>query len=105
MELHKIIDNLKRFKALMDKVNEYFYIYHIHANNFADEVYADNYNLPRVLEIGWIKKSLIHDNDVYFSNKILPLEIDAPNNKNKNDVDLSYWPFRFDDEDYDDYGN
>jgi len=97
MEIHNVTDNLKRFKLLLDKLNKYFYIYHVHANNFSYTVKSENFRLPRVLEVGWIKKSLINSTDVYFSNKVLPLYLDAPNNSTDKDIKLDYWPFKYED--------
>ena len=73
------------------KLNELFYLYHVHANNFARVYYINWYKVPNVLELTFVNKKLFKNAE--YSKVIFPTEFDRPNDKNKEDKKLYFFPF------------
>jgi len=73
------------------KINELFYLYHVHANNFERVYYINWYKVPNVLELTFVNKKIFKNAE--YSKVIFPTEFDRPNNKNREDKKLYFFPF------------
>ena len=73
------------------KLNELFYLYHVHANNFSRVYYINWYKVPDSLELTFVNKKLFKNAE--YSKVIFPTEFDRPNDKNKEDKKLYFFPF------------
>lgn len=98
-EFHYLQDPLRnqKFFDCMKKLNEYFYLCHLHGNNYANsfvhqekqESYIKEYSVPEVVELSFVNKDLVeyqmHDIKSY------PSEfLDRRNNLSREDLDLSF---------------
>ena len=84
-------ENLKDLRNLLEKLNKVFYIFHIHANNVKKDSLVNQYSLPKVLEICWVRKDLVKD--AYFDKRIVSI-LDSPNFPSEPDV-VFRLPFNF----------
>jgi hypothetical protein len=78
MEIHDIHDEEKGFRQFIEKIQQHFYVYHLHANNYGDLRKIEGY--PDVIEISCIRKDLI-DSPAFCENlSHLPIvNLDYPN--------------------------
>jgi len=84
MEIHNIQDCKKDFDQLIKKINQHFYIYHVHANNYGN-MQTEN-DFPGVIEISCIRKDLVSKPFFYENWSHLPIEnLDFPNDPNSPD--------------------
>ena len=73
------------------KINDYFYLYHVHANNYNPLYYIDFFKIPNTMELAFVnKKYFTPKND---SITIFPTEVDCPCDKTRKDIKLHFWPF------------
>ncbi|MDR2408408.1 MAG: FkbM family methyltransferase [Bacteroidales bacterium] len=88
IEFHNLAVADTKFEMLLDEFAKQFYVSHVHGNNFVGLIYKTN--IPSVLEMTFINKSLV-DEKVVLSNKNYPIEgLDAPCNKFKADYKI-HW--------------
>lgn len=86
IEFHDVIRNPVPFIETIELLKQYFYIFHIHGNNYGG-IYA---GLPDVLEISFVRKDLIKE--IFKEYESYPIEeIDFPNDPFKQDYILNWW--------------
>jgi hypothetical protein len=79
MEIHNVHDERNDFNSFIEKIQQHFYVYHIHANNYSSINKKDGF--PNVIEISCIRKDLIDEPFFYNDLSHLPIkDIDFPNN-------------------------
>lgn len=92
-------DLFDMYYRVMEKLNSFFYIFHIHANNSLPMIAVGGYQFPPLLELSFVRKDLVHD-----ISSILPLEVganaqfpvvglDFPNKLDRQDI-VDYYPFK-----------
>lgn len=82
---HNLNDKIDCFKKLSNN----HYLIHAHANNHA----GSNNNIPDVLELTYIHKSLYKTEPILNKTKLPIDNLDFPNRIDINDINLSYYPF------------
>ena len=94
IEFHGINDdkwdckNKDKLKCL-EKLSKTHYIIHAHGNNFSNIVN----NIPDVIELTYVNKNYFNSvPQLNFQSLPIP-NLDFPNNSNKEDVDLNFYPF------------
>jgi len=76
IEFHNLNCKGQLFETVIEKLKEFFYIAHIHANNYAGIIRGTM--LPNVLEITFINKKMLNDLPI-LSTKEYPIEnLDTP---------------------------
>lgn len=83
--------NQKIVKNVFSKLQNHFYIVHIHANNYdgpAGAIIINGIVHPNVFELTMIRKNCIHQDGVIPSTESFPIQIDQKNIKNKQDIIL-----------------
>lgn len=76
----------------LKKLQDHFYLYHIHGNNYSDLIEVDSMLVPDVLELSYVRKDLIDPQYVEKATKeMYPSPFDYPNNKEKNDYSMDYF--------------
>ena len=80
----------KKIKVLR-KVNALFYLYHVHANTEGGLYYLNWFKVPDILELTFVNKKSVKDAE--HSKVVFPTEFDRPNDKNKKEIELHFWPF------------
>ena len=73
------------------KINNLFYLYHVHANNYNPLYYLDGFKLPNSMELTFVNKKYFQTPE--YSKTIFPTEIDFPCHKSRKDIKLHFWPF------------
>jgi hypothetical protein len=73
------------------KINELFYLYHVHANTEGGLHFIGWFKVPDVLELTYVNKKMVKN--ARPSEVIFPTEFDQPNVKGRKDQDLHFWPF------------
>lgn len=93
-EFHWLRDEDKKHKIeCFRKLNNLFYIIHVHANNHSPiTVKEDFYHLPDVMEITFIRKDLI-DGEVVLSKDKFPTKLDFPNHGMLSEIPLTFYPY------------
>lgn len=93
IEFHGINDNswgaqLEKKIQCLKKINESHYLVHAHGNNHEKCIN----NIPNVIELTYLRKNELSNPEL---NKLnLPIKgMDAPNNKNRADINLTMYPF------------
>jgi hypothetical protein len=87
MEIHGIHKEGEVFGAFMNNLQQDYYVYHVHANNYGN--LEKKNGMPDVIEISCIRKDLISAPVFHRDMSHLPLEgIDFPNDLNS--VDLKW---------------
>lgn len=90
IELHfNFKGNLDSWSRILQKLNQHFYLIHIHGNNFSSiGKYAP---VPDVIECTYINKSIVNEslNDEHLSYPIPNL--DYPNRSDRKDIKLDWW--------------
>ena len=82
-------DGFRQIKAVFEKILEYFYIVHIHPNNVLEPLNYLGLEIPRLLEISFLRKDRLKE---LLKVKALPHELDRKNIQNKRDISLpNYW--------------
>jgi len=80
----------RQFRACLEKINAHFTLFHVHANNARPLVPIDNFFVPGLLEVSFVRTDLVKRSK---SRTWYPTDLDAPNNKNKPDLKLWQYPF------------
>jgi hypothetical protein len=88
LEIHDIHTRLYDFIKIIQNLNEYFVISHIHGNNCGLEFVYDNFKLPCTLEITYVSK--MTNNIGNALNIIYPTKIDYPNEPLRNDYNIDF---------------
>ena len=87
LEMHFFIDPRASLETLK-KLDKNFVITHIHGNNYPVNPWVD-INLPKVIEVTFVRKDLVEiyevDTDPY------PTPLDSPNMKGFPDLKLDWW--------------
>lgn len=73
----------------LQKLSNYFYIIHVHANNY-DKIQFD---IPKTLEITFINKKLFNETPNFNHLKLPIHNLDYPNNPDIKDIELNFYPF------------
>lgn len=96
----KINDNLfDQYYQVIEKLNSFFYIFHIHANNSLPMIEVDECKFPPLLELSFVRKDVVHN-----ISSTLPLDagvnlnfpvlgLDFPNKLDRPDI-KEYYPFK-----------
>jgi hypothetical protein len=80
------------YRDVMRKISEFFYCYHLHANNSLPLVTVDGVRFPPLLEMSFIRHDLA--SQMQPTTKTFPVPgLDAPNKTDRSDPD-AYYPFR-----------
>lgn len=94
---HKSIeDKLNRrlfasYFEVLEKLKEFFYIFHIHANNSLPKVNVEGIEFPPLIELSLVRKDLVKD--VRETDSTFPIEgLDFPNKTDRPDISNVY-PF------------
>ncbi len=86
IEFHDIIDNPSRFEIELNKILNYYYIEHVHFNNYATILN----DVCDTIELSFIHKKFCIG-DVMLSTSKYPIAgLDFPNNCDKNDYDIMF---------------
>jgi len=93
LEMHKLIFLYDSAVPVLQRINKYFYLYHVHFNNYGEIYKVKDLLVPGILELSWVRKDLIKD-QVTFANKVLPSVLDMTNNPYEKDYYLDFWPFK-----------
>ncbi len=81
----------KQYYQVLKKLNEIFYIFHIHANNSLPVNVIQGHVFPPLLELSFVRKDLISANPSKCS---FPIEgLDFPNKTDRPDIE-NYYPIR-----------
>ena len=76
---------------ILSKLNKYFYIFHISANNSLPFFYFNKkIKIPPLLELSLINKNNIHYKPTIYSKSLPKKGIDSPNKYYKNDLNNFY---------------
>lgn len=74
----------------LEKLSKTHYLVHAHGNNYGPVVN----NMPDVIELTYVNKNCF-DSVPSLNTEPLPiLNLDYPNNKNMDDIDLNFYPFK-----------
>lgn len=83
IEFHDLIERLENFSFIIDKLNQYFDIIHIHGNNCGRRFNFNGFIFPDIPEITFLNKQF-NSNSSPIS-KMYPIEkLDYPNNDQSN---------------------
>lgn len=87
---NKVNDELfDSYYEILKKLNNLFYIFHIHPNNSLPKIEADSYKFPPLIELSFVRKDLagVVRNTV----STFPVEgLDFPNKTNREDIENFY---------------
>ncbi len=84
-------DLFATYYQVMSWLSNWFYIFHIHANNSLPMIEAMGCMLPPLLEISFVRKDLVKEHKRATCEFPMP-ELDVPNKNNRPDI-LDYYPF------------
>ena len=89
---------MKRLKTI-DNLNKYFFLMHVHGNNWSSSFKVDNNDYPQVIECTYINKNVFKNNSNLFVIRNLrsfPTELDIKNNMYLDDINhlLNKEPFK-----------
>lgn len=85
------IAQINKKNKVLQKINNLFYLFHVHANNYLPLYYIGGFKVPDVLELTYINKKYFDHAE--YSKITFPTEIDRPNNSARKDIKLYFWPF------------
>lgn len=90
LEVHMLHDSFfrEKFISCIEELNKYFYLCHIHGNNYAPTFNYEGHDVPMVLELTFVPKSIV--TDVAISTEKFPTALDTPNNSNFPDINLNF---------------
>ena len=90
---YKSINNdlFKKYYQILKKLNEFFYIFHIHPNNSLKKICIENFNIPPLLEISFINKKYVKKVGLT-KNKYPIKNLDFPNKIDRSDI-VNFYPF------------
>ena len=74
---------------VLKKLNDLFYIYHIHANNSLPKVELNGYSFPPLIELSLVRKDLVKNTNM--TNEIFPVKgLDFQNKTDRDDIEDFY---------------
>ena len=83
-------NQLPLYESVFEKINKYFTLCHIHANNCGYVVNLENNKLfPGVVEATYVNNKYIDDKKI--RDTPYPSHLDSPNDQHKPDIILNYW--------------
>jgi len=87
---NQINDNLfSYYYKILKKIQKYFYIFHIHANNSLQMVEINNISFPPLLELSFVRKDLVKKAKI--TNEIFPITgLDYPNKSYRSEITNFY---------------
>jgi hypothetical protein len=90
-EFHGLTDaaRLQRFKQVIVKLQDYYDITHIHANNYATLIIENDFKFPQTPEISFLHKNLSDPNGAWITIDYPIPGLDFPNCKRKEDLKFS----------------
>ena len=91
LEVHWISHSLNRERCfdIIQKINKYFTLCHIHGNTWGRLFKYKEYQIPETLELSFINKNLVQIEED--DNQIYPIEsLDVSNNPNRPDYSLYF---------------
>lgn len=90
LEIHYIHrDEIREeFINCINELNKYFYLCHIHGNNYSPTFNYEGHDVPIVLELTFVPKALVPE--AILSTETFPTDLDAPNNVNAPDINLNF---------------
>lgn len=98
-EFHYLQDpeNNRMFFDCMRKLNQYFYLCHVHGNNYVNnfvyeekqEPYIRQYSIPEVIELTFVNKDLV-EHPKYDTSNYPSDFLDRRNNLSKEELDLTF---------------
>lgn len=78
-----------KYYHVIKKLNELFYIYHIHANNSLPKISVGGYDFPPLIELSLVRKDLV--SDVHETETNFPIDsLDFPNKTDRADIACVY---------------
>jgi hypothetical protein len=91
IEFHELYNHefRDRFILILEKLNEYFYIHHVHGNNHSSFFNYNGYDIPNVIELSFIPKDLV-EGQPELDDQSFPTTLDAPNNAEVIDFNLEF---------------
>lgn len=105
VEFHHIDDetNQSMFFECLNRINKYFYLCHLHGNNYLDSFnyveerfyktsqikYYETFIIPKVLELSFVNKSLVANKIRDYNSYPCPI-LDKPNTVLRPECDLSF---------------
>ena len=89
IEFHGLDRLWPDFAELMNQLKANFEITHVHGNNFSELI--PNSSTPKVLEVTFLKRSLIRDDELQREAVVYPIPgMDQPNDRSKEDYALYF---------------
>jgi hypothetical protein len=89
IEFHDLDILWPNFVGLMNHLKANFEITHVHGNNYSELI--SNSSTPKVLEVTFLKRSLICDNELPREAVVYPIPgMDQPNDRSKEDYPLYF---------------
>ena len=79
-----------RYAKILTRIQNFYYIYHVHANNSLPAINFNGESVPQLLEVSMVNKK--HVKEPHLSDSKFPIEgLDYPNKPWKNDVKNVMW--------------
>lgn len=90
LEVHFLHDQpiREKFISCIEELNKYFYLCHIHGNNYGPTFNYEGCDVPMILELTFVPKSLVPE--VSLSTENFPTNLDTPNNPSVPDINLNF---------------
>ena len=89
IEFHYIENQLDNFLKILNDINKYFFIVHIHGNNCAGQFNHEGFICPSVPEITFLNRKR-YEPLGFLSVKYPIAGLDYPNNPNKGDLEIDF---------------
>lgn len=77
--------------AALERLNQYFYCWHVHANNYVPIYIVDGYKVPDVMELTFVSRE--HFRGGAKVTRQFPTPVDDPCSARNEDHVLDFWPF------------
>ena len=98
MTLYSITTDIFYKIQMIQKLNRFFHIIHVHANNNYPLINTNYINIPNTLELTFIRKNsyTLYNNTNHIIDPLpfFPSNFDSPNNPTKPDIYLKFYPFK-----------
>ena len=90
IEFHDLDQEIYRdqFISYLIELDKYFYLCHVHGNNYASTFNYEGHDIPIVLELTFVPKALVPEASI--STETFPTALDTPNNSNNPDINLDF---------------
>lgn len=92
LEVHHLNEPMRQliFKRILKDLQKYFYLTHIHGNNWGGEFGLEGFSVPNVLELSFVNKQICKLSDTVCS-EIYPVPgLDFPNRADQPDCSLLF---------------